>query len=210
MIDVECWAKLKLSQPEKLLFELVVGINTPVIYFSWTSSTDQISDFSQDRAPYFSQALPLTTVGITTNKHGWLQGESRWAAWGLRDLINIMGMSSAEEVPVSMGTPAESGTVAVGVPQSDGRPQRRLFFILASGGIWHKEQTQQQNLKIREERCFWWPVWSLKTHNWTVPEPVNTLNPKAYFPNTDSWPTVPGGPWGPLLGAPRTGAELWG
>lgn len=115
-----------------------------------------------------------------------------------------MGMSSAEKVPVSMGTPSESGTVAVGAPQGVRRPQRRLFFILASGGIWHKEQTLQQNLQIREERCFWRPVHTTEL----LQELVNTLNPTDYFANTDSWPTVPGGPWEPLLGAPSTGSEV--
>lgn len=143
---------------------------------------------------------------------GRLQGESRWAAWGLWDLRNSLGMSSAEEVPVSAQGHA-CWVSHCGCRCTTGwreTPEEALFLYLLQVESGTRSRLGNRTWRLERSDVSVDQCGGLKHTTELLQEPVNTLNPKAYFANIDSWPTVPGGPWGPLLGAPSTGAELWG
>lgn len=137
--------KLKIQYPKKLLIGLIVGINIPIIYLFLLKIKyryDLLCPAKVERP--ISPRSPLCNYRHnTTRKQKDSKKEKKKVhCQGTLGLRNNLMMSS-EEVPVSTGMSAESGTDDIRHTTVMGEPQKESLYLLkVQSGIMSRLRTR--------------------------------------------------------------------
>lgn len=150
MTDVEYWAKLKIRYPKKLLIGLIVGINIPIIYLFLLKIKYGSDLWCPAKVEHpISPRSPLCNYRHnTTNKQKDSKEEKKKVhCLGTLGLRNNKMMSS-EEVPVSTGMSAESGTDNSRHTTVMEEPQKESFYLFkVQSGIMSRLSTRTWSLE---------------------------------------------------------------